>query len=83
METDSDDIEVLASDLKRPVSRSLITYEFADSEDEDDDTFIIDGDEDEEELFIHYAMVSNEEIAILAKDRLTEPRAWYSDEEDN
>lgn len=83
VETDSDDIEVLASDLKRPVSRSLITYEFADSEDEDDDTFIIDGDEDEEELFIHYAMVSNEEIAILAKDRLTEPRAWYSDEEDN
>lgn len=83
VETDSDDIQVLAADLMHSPTRTMATYTFADSDDEDDDTFLIEDEEEEDEgeSSIAYAMVSSDEMARLARDNMDEPRAWYSDEE--
>lgn len=83
LDTDTDDLDLLVSDLTK---EPTVLYEFARSDDEDDDTFIIDAEDDDDEeeaneLFMGYATVTTEEIEVLAKDRLAEPRAWYSDDE--
>ncbi|CUM68495.1 uncharacterized protein PRCAT00006220001 [Priceomyces carsonii] len=66
-----------AIDLYNPV-----VYEFGDTDDEDDDTFLIQSESDSDD-FLSDDAVSEPDIAILRGDIDVNPHEWYSDEDNS